>query len=629
MCVNMPGDLQKLSEGCVIWAPLQLSPSADNSALESVVSSSFACPDRSPADTMVLHPRSIFMPPSPNLVIRNGTIVDGSGGDPYEADLAVIDGRIAAIGGNIPKGTEEIDARGKLVTPGFVDLHTHYDAQVTWSDRLSPSSWNGATTVLFGNCGVGFAPCHADQHDMLINLMEGVEDIPEVGLSEGLPWNWHSFPDFLDAIAARRYDVDVAAQVPHAALRVYVMGERGANREPATEGDRQRMAELTAEGLRAGALGFSTSRTLNHRSADGKHIPTLRAEEAELTAIAHALRAEGTGWMQIVSDFEDQQGEIGLFRRLARESTRPVTISLLQSDARPGGWRELMSQIDEANDEGLRITAQVRSRPTSVLLGLELSQNPFMGRPSYKRIAHLPFAERLALLRQPDLRKRILAEAFEGSRRGQRVERWDRMYPLGDPPDYEPSAEDSITARAACQGRATEEFAYDLLVEGDGKGMLYLPVTNYAAGNLDVVREMIDAPHSLIGLGDGGAHVGIMCDATATSYLLTHWTRDRARGSLFPVSWAIKRLAADNAAAIGLGDRGTLQVGMKADINILDYDNLRLRRPEIVYDLPAGGKRLVQRTDGFEATIVSGAVVYRHSEATGALPGRLLRGARP
>jgi N-acyl-D-aspartate/D-glutamate deacylase len=566
--------------------------------------------------------------PSPSLVIRNGTIVDGSGGAPYEADLAVSDGKISAIGKSLPKGTEEIDARGRLVTPGFVDVHTHYDAQATWSDRLSPSSWNGATTVVFGNCGVGFAPCHEDQHEMLINLMEGVEDIPEVVLSEGLPWNWHSFPDFLDAIAARSYDADVAAQVPHAALRVYVMGQRGADREPATEQDRQRMAQLTAEGLHAGALGFSTSRTLNHRSADGKHIPTLRAEEAELTAIAHAMRDSGTGWLQIVSDFEDAEGEIGLFRRLAKESSRPVTITLTQSHARPDGWRQLMAEIDEANDEGLQITAQVRPRPTSVLLGLELSQNPFIGRPSYKRIAHLPFPERLALMRQPEFRARILSETFEGWQRGQRVERWDRMYPLGDPPDYEPKPETSIAARAARQGRSPEELAYDLLIEGDGKGMLYLPVTNFAGGNLDVVREMIDAPNSLIGLGDGGAHVGVMCDATSTSYLLTHWTRDRGRGSLFPVSWAIKRLAADNAAAIGLGDRGLLRAGMKADINILDYDNLRLRRPEIVYDLPAGGKRLLQRTDGFDATIVSGAVVYRHGEATGALPGRLIRGAR-
>jgi N-acyl-D-aspartate/D-glutamate deacylase len=566
---------------------------------------------------------------SPDLVIRNGTIVDGSGGDPYEADLAIADGRIAAIGKAIPRGAEEIDARGKLVTPGFVDVHTHYDAQVTWSERLSPSSWNGATTVMLGNCGVGFAPCHEDQHDMLINLMEGVEDIPEVVLSEGLPWNWHSFPDYLDALAERRYDADITAQVPHAALRVYVMGERGANREPATEQDRQRMAELTAEGLRCGALGFSTSRTLNHKSADGKHIPTLRAEEAELTAIAHAMRDTGIGWMQIVSDFQDQAGEIGLFRRMAKESRRPVTISLLQQDGKPDGWRELMAEIDEANEEGLRITAQVRSRPTSVLLGFELSQNPFMGRPSYKAIAHLPFPERLAILRRPDFRARVLAEAFEGSGRARRVERWDRMYPLSDPPDYEPPAESSVAARAAREGRAPEEVAYDLLLERDGREMLYLPVTNYAAGNLDVVREMIAAPNSLIGLGDGGAHVGIMCDATATSYTLTHWTRDRAvdrgRGTLFPVSFAIKRLTADNARAIGLTDRGLLEPGLKADLNILDYDNMKLRAPEIVYDLPAGGKRLIQRTDGFDATIVSGAVVYRDGEATGALPGRLVR----
>ncbi len=564
---------------------------------------------------------------SPSLVIRGGTIVDGTGGDPYEADLAISDGKITAIGGVIPKGSEEIDARGKLVTPGFVDVHTHYDAQVTWSERLSPSSWNGATTVLLGNCGVGFAPCHEDQHDMLINLMEGVEDIPEVVMTAGLPWNWHSFPDYLDAIAARRYDVDVAAQVPHAAVRVYVMGERGANREPATEADRRRMAEIAAEGLRAGALGFSTSRTLNHRAADGRSIPTLRAEEAELTAIAHAMRAEGAGWLQIVSDFEDQAGEIGLFRRLAKESGRPVTISMLQSHVRPDGWRTLKAEIDEANAEGLQITAQVRSRPTSVLLGFELSQNPFMGRPSYKAIAHLPFAERLALLRSPEFRARIMREAFEGGGKERRVDRWDRMFPFGDPPDYEPTPDKSIAARAAREGRAPEEVAYDLLLERDGREMLYLPVTNFAAGNLDVVGEMIGSPNTLIGLGDGGAHVGIMCDATATSYTLTHWTRDRGRGSLFPVAWGIKRLSHDNAAAIGLNDRGLLKVGLKADINVLDYDNMRLRAPEVVYDLPAGGKRLVQRTDGFDATIVSGEVVYRQGEATAALPGRLVRGA--
>jgi N-acyl-D-aspartate/D-glutamate deacylase len=563
-----------------------------------------------------------------SLVIRNGTIVDGSGGDPYEADLSIEDGRIAGIGRNLPKGAEEIDARGKLVTPGFVDVHTHYDAQVTWSDRLSPSTWNGVTTVLLGNCGVGFAPCHADRHDMLINLMEGVEDIPEVVLSEGLPWNWHSFPDYLDALAERSYDADVATQVPHAALRVYVMGDRGANREPASEQDRQRMAQLTADGLKAGAFGFSTSRTLNHKAADGRHIPTLRAEEAELTAIAHAMRETGRGWLQIVSDFEDQQGEIGLFRRLARESRRPVTISLLQQHGQPDGWRTLMGQIDEANAEGLRITAQIRSRPTSVLLGLELSQNPFIHRKSYKQIAKLPFPERLVRLRDPELRARILSESFDGPARARRIERWDRMYPFVDPPEYEPNAENSIAARAQREGRSPEEVAYDLLVEGDGRNMLYLPVTNYASGNLDVVAEMLAAPNTLVGLGDGGAHVGIMCDATATSYTLTHWTRDRGRGSLFPVAWAVKRLTSDNAREMGLSDRGVLKPGLKADLNVLDYDNMRLRRPEVVYDLPAGGKRLIQRTEGFDATVVSGETVYRHGEPTGALPGRLVRAGR-
>ena len=566
------------------------------------------------------------MSDSPSLVIRNGTIVDGTGGEPYQADLAITGDRITAIGGAIPQGTEEIDATGKLVTPGFVDVHTHYDAQVTWSSRLSPSSWNGVTTVLLGNCGVGFAPCHPDQHDMLVKLMEGVEDIPEVVLTEGLPWTWHSFPDFLDTLGRNEYDVDVAAQVPHAALRVYVMGQRGADREPATEADRARMAELTAEGLRAGALGFSTSRTLNHRTLDGKHIPTLRAEEAELTAIAHAMRQEGAGWMQIVSDFEDQEGEFGLFRRLAEESTRPVTLTLLQSDVRPEGWRELLGQIAEANDAGLRITGQVRSRPTSVLLGFELSQNPFMRCESYMQIAHLPFEERMKSLRDPAFRARVLTEPFQGGRRASRVQRWDRMFPLGDPPNYEPPPEDSVAARAAREGRTPEEVAYDLMLGDDGRAILYLPVTNYAAGNLDIVRDMIADPNTLLGLGDGGAHVGIMCDATATSYTLTHWTRDRPRGGLFPVAWAIKRLSADNAHAIGLHDRGVLAAGKKADINIIDYDRLRLRSPRIVYDLPAGGKRLVQVTEGFEATIVSGAVVYRNGEATGALPGRLVRG---
>ena len=567
------------------------------------------------------------MSEAPTLVIRGGSVVDGTGADPFEADIAITGDRITAVGGTIPKGAEEIDARGRLVTPGFVDVHTHYDAQVTWSSRLSPSSWNGVTTALLGNCGVGFAPCHAHQREMLVKLMEGVEDIPEVVLTEGLPWTWHSFPDFMDVLAGNRYDIDIAAQVPHAAVRVYVMGQRGADREPATEDDRRRMAALTAEGLRSGALGFSTSRTLNHRTLDGQPIPTLRAAESELTAIAHAMRDVGVGWMQIVSDFEDQQNEFGLFRRMAAESRRPVTITLLQADARPNGWRDLLDQIAVANASGLHVTGQIRSRPTSVLLGFELSLNPFMGRPSWKRIADLSFEQRLQHLRDPAFRQRLLLERTPG-RDPLRANRRDRMFPLGDPPNYEPSPDDSVAARARREGRDPDEVAYDLMMDHDGRGILYVPSTNFAAGNLDVVHEMLADPNTLVGLGDGGAHVGIMCDATATSYTITHWTRDRRRGSLFPVAWAIKRLTADNANAIGLRDRGAIRVGMKADLNVLDYDRLTLCRPRIVYDLPAGGKRLVQATRGFDATIVSGQIVYRDGDATGALPGRLVRGHR-
>ena len=568
------------------------------------------------------------MPEPSSLVIRGGTIVDGLGGDPYEADVAISDGQIVAIGRSLATNGvgEEIDARGKLVTPGFVDVHTHYDAQATWSSQLTPSTWNGVTTVLTGNCGVGFAPCEPDRRDMLVRLMEGVEDIPEVVLTEGLPWNWRSFPDYLDALSARAYDADVATQVPHAALRVHVMGQRGADREPATEQDRRQMAQLAAEGIRVGALGFSTSRTLNHRSIDGQPTPTLNAAEAELAEIAVRLREAGAGWLQVVSDFDEPEAEFAMLRRLVERSGRPMSITLLQSEARPDEWSRLLRRIGEANAAGLRITGQVRSRPTSVLLGFELSQNPFMGRPSYKRIAHLPFAERIARLRQPEFRARLLGEEQEGDRAARRAGRWERLFPLGDPPNYEPPPDTSIAARAARAGVRPEEIAYDLLMERNGRGILYLPVTNYAAGNLDVVREMIADPNTLLGLGDGGAHVGIMCDATATSYTLTHWTRDRRRGELFPIAWAVKRLTRDNAAAIGLHDRGLLQPGHKADINILDYDRLRLRAPEVVYDLPAGGRRLIQRTDGFAATLVAGVPVYREGEATGSLPGRLVRG---
>jgi N-acyl-D-aspartate/D-glutamate deacylase len=563
-----------------------------------------------------------------DMVIRNGTVIDGTGVGPFEADVAIAGGKIAAVGKFAGRGREEIDARGMLVTPGFVDPHTHYDAQATWSSRITPSSWNGVTTTLFGNCGVGFAPCLPSQRDMLVKLMEGVEDIPEVVLTEGLPWNWQSFPDFLDALEARPYDMDIATQVPHAALRVFVMGERGADREPATEQDRVAMARLAAEGIKAGALGFSTSRTLNHKTLDGRSIPTLNAEEAELGAIASALRELGEGWMQVISDFDDVENEFAMLRRLVAISRRPMAITLLQRDNKPEEWRLLAGWIADENAAGLPMLGQVLTRPTGILLGFEISQNPFVARPGYEAIASLPFEQRIAILRQPAFRARLIAETSDSQGMARRVSKWDRIFPLGDPPDYEPPPKASVAAMAARQGRSPDDVAYDLLLERGGKAILYRPLSNYSYGNLDTVHDMLGHDATIVGLGDGGAHVGVLCDSSAISYMLTHWTRDRTRGAKFPLAWAIKRLTRDSANAIGLHDRGVVAPGYKADINVIDYDSLQLRPPEVVYDLPSGGRRLVQRTDGYVATIVSGVAVYRYGEATGALPGRLVRGAQ-
>jgi N-acyl-D-aspartate/D-glutamate deacylase len=563
-----------------------------------------------------------------SLVIRGGTVVDGTGGDPFEADVAIADGRIVAVGRALPKGVEEIDARGKLVTPGFVDPHTHYDAQVTWGNHINPSSWHGVTTVLIGNCGVGFAPCLPDQREMLVKLMEGVEDIPEVVLTEGLPWNWQTFPDFLDALDARRFDIDVATQVPHSAVRVYVMGERGANREPATEDDRARMAAVVAEGLRAGALGFATSRTIAHKTLAGDHVPTLHAAEAELAAIGQAMRGVGAGWMQVISDFDDPEVEFGILRRVAEGSGRPLTFSLLQREQRPNLWRELLDKVADVNRAGFDMKAQVMGRPIGIMLGFEISQNPFIGRPSFASIADLPFDQKSAALRDPSLRARLLSERCDDPVLERRVSRWDRIFPLTGSPDYEPAPENSIAARASREGRDPADLAYDLLLEDNGKALFYRPLSNYSYGNLDSVHDMLAHDATIVGLGDGGAHVGILCDSSAISTMLTHWTRDRSRGATFALPWAVKRITRDSAHAIGLRDRGVLASGYKADLNVIDYDHLRLRKPEVVYDLPAGGRRLIQRADGYTATILSGAVVHRDGAATGALPGRLVRGAK-
>ena len=560
-----------------------------------------------------------------DLVIRNGTVIDGSGGDAFEADVAVDGGKIVSVGRVSARGAEEIDARGKIVTPGFVDPHSHYDAQATWSNRITPSSWHGVTTTMIGNCGVGFAPCDPGNRAMLVRLMEGVEDIPEPVLTEGLKWNWRSFPDFLDALEQRRYDLDIATQVPHAAVRVHVMGRRGVDREPATAAEAREMARLVAEGIRAGALGFSTSRTINHKTKAGTHIPTLDADEAELSAIAQALPA---GWMQVISDFDDAAPEFAMLRRLVAESGHPMAITILQRDSRPEEWRDITGWIAEASRSGIPMLGQVLTRPTGIILGFEISQNPFTGRPGYEAIADLPFERKIAALRQPDLRAKILSEECRDDTLRRRVSRWDRIFPMNDPPDYEPAPGDSIAAHAARAGRDPAHFAYDLLLGNNGKTLLYRPLSNYTYGDLNTVHDMLAHDSTIVGLGDGGAHVGILSDASALSTMLTHWTRDR-NGPRFPLPWAVKRISRDSAVAVGLRDRGLVAEGYKADLNVIDYDRLRVRAPEVVYDLPAGGRRLIQRADGYEATIVSGVPVNREGRETGALPGRLIRGARP
>jgi len=563
-----------------------------------------------------------------DLVIRNGTVFDGTGSEPRDGDVAISGARIVEVGTVSGTGTEEIDAKGMIVTPGFVDLHTHYDAQVTWSSEITPSSWNGVTTAMIGNCGVGFAPCKPEQRDMLVKLMEGVEDIPEVVLTEGLPWNWESFEDYLDALEARPYDLDVVTQVPHAALRVFVMGQRGSDREPATADDRARMAALAAAGVKAGAQGFSTSRTINHKTLDGRHIPTLKADEAELTEIAQALAKAGSGWLQVISDFDEPEEEMALLRRLVERSRRPMSITILQRDNKPEEWRRLMARIAEAQQAGLPMMGQVLTRPTGIMLGFEISQNPFIGRPSWKEIEALPFPEKMQRLVQPEFRARLISETIEDETLLRRVTKWERIFPLCDPPDYEPPAERSVAAIAAREGRKPAEVAYDLLLEKGGKTILYRPLSNYTYGTLDTVHDMMSHPNTLIGLGDGGAHVGILSDASAITYMLTHWTRDRRRGARLPLPWAIKRLTSDNARAIGLNDRGIIRRGAKADINVIDYDRLNVHAPEVVYDLPGRGRRLIQRTEGYLATLVSGQVVTREGQTTGSLPGRLVRGAQ-
>jgi N-acyl-D-aspartate/D-glutamate deacylase len=565
-----------------------------------------------------------------SIVIRNGTIVDGTGAAPFRGDVAIIGDRIVAVGQVAMRGEREIDATGLLVTPGFIDIHTHYDAQAMWSNRLDPSSWNGVTTAMIGNCGVGFAPCRPEQRDMLVALMEGVEDIPEVVMTEGLDWDWETFPDFLDRLDARQFDLDIVAQVPHAAIRVYVMGERGFRREPSTDAERREMARLAVEGMKAGAVGFSTSRAIAHRTLAGEPTPTLGSAEEELAVIAEAIGDHGAGWLQVISDFDEPEEEFALLRRVAERSKgRAISLTFAQREGRPRVYRQLLDLLTEANAAGVPMLAQVMGRPIAINLGFELSINPFCERPSYKAIAQLPFAERLVALRTPALRAALLAETTGDAMLRRRLNSYERMFELGDPANYEPHPDDSLAGRAARAGVPVEEFVYDLLVAGDGRTTLYRPLTNYVEGNLDVCLEMMRHPNTVMGLGDGGAHYSFICDSSTVTHSLMHWTRDRTRGERVSLPWMVRRLTRDAAAAIGLLDRGVIAPGYKADINVIDYDGLAIGPLRVAYDLPAGGRRLIQRVDGYVATILSGVVVTERGAATGTLPGRLVRGTQP
>ena len=564
-------------------------------------------------------------------VLRGGTVVDGSGGKPYRADVEVTGTRITAVGTVAPGQSAEIDASGKIITPGFIDVHTHYDGQVTWAERILPSSAHGVTTVVIGNCGVGFAPCRPTDRDMLVHLMEGVEDIPEIVFTEGLPWCWESFPQYLDFLGQRRYDMDVCAYVPHAALRVYAMGERGARREPATAADRQVMRALVHEAMRAGAMGFSTSRTINHRSSDGSNTPMYQASTEELVELAMGLKDAKAGLLQVLAGFSEPRQDFEVLRAMVRASNRPLSVSLAQSHERPGDWREIMRMVEASATEGLDISAQVCGRSVGMLLGLDMSLNPFTFHPGYQALAHLPLAERLAQLRRDDVRERILLEqpSTQGpanQRALARVLDLEGIYELRDPPDYEPKAEDNIASRARQQGVAPARLAYELMLRDEGSFAFMRPLHNYAERDLEVCREMLVHPLTFLGLGDGGAHCGYICDAGLPTFMLTHWTRDRPTGRL-PLQDVVKTLSADGARLVGLKDRGRIAPGLKADINVIDYARLQLEVPRVAYDLPGGGRRLLQDARGYAATMVSGQLTQRDGVATGALPGALVRGA--
>jgi N-acyl-D-aspartate/D-glutamate deacylase len=567
-----------------------------------------------------------------DLIIRNGTIVDGLGGEPYVGDVAVKDNVIKAVGAiNGAAAARELDATGLLVTPGFVDLHTHYDGQSIWSERLTPSSAHGVTTVVMGNCGVGFAPCRQEDHDVLVDVMAGVEDIPGVVMTDGLPWTWETFPEYMDALESGKRDIDVAAYLPHSPLRVYVMGQRGADREPATEDDLAKMRQLAKEAIEVGALGFASSRLTIHKTESGSPIPSYEAAREEIEEIARGVVDGGGGLLQFVPDIPSggYQPVLQTVFDVAEDVGLPVTFTLVVANAGDPTWPDAITMIEKANAAGGDVSAQLLPRPIGLIIGLQLSANPFVLYPSYREIAHLPLAERVAEMRKPEVRARILADKpGQGHPILFVTQMWDWIFPLGDNPDYEPDPSDSIGARARAKGVNPMEEAYDRLLDDEGRAMLLVATSNLQNNSLDTVGELLHRDDVVLGLGDGGAHYGMICDASYSTYFLTHWARDRKAGR-FTVPEAVRELTSVPARIAGLGDRGRIAVGYKADLNVIDHAALRLHKPMISYDLPAGGRRLDQTAEGYVATIVAGEVIAENGVPTDARPGKLVRGRQP
>ena len=568
-----------------------------------------------------------------DMVIRNGTVIDGSGSAGQLRDVAISAGRIAAVGKDIGPGEKEIDAQGLLVTPGWVDIHTHYDGQVSWDPLLTPSSWNGVTTVVMGNCGVGFAPVVPGKEDYLIQLMEGVEDIPGSALAEGIEWTWETFPEYLDAIDRLPHAIDFGAQVPHGSVRTYVMGERGANNEKATAEEVAAMAAIVKEGLEAGALGFSTTRTILHRAGDGELAPGTTADREEVIGIGRAMGEVGYGVFEVASDLAPEEEELSWMRQIGRETGRPVTFACLQNNEDPDQWKRLLAAVDEDRAAGGTLTPQVAQRPAGVLFSLESSGHPFILHDAYQKVALLPMPERVAALREPGLRSEILdnppdlsalPEVFTKS-----LTDWDNMFPLGDPIDYEPPRENSVLSQAKNKGCSPAEFAYDTMLEREGKGILYMPLLGYSNGDFEALREMMVHPHAVFGLSDGGAHCGLICDASMPSYLLTHWARDRSRGERIPIEELVHNQTRRTASFYGMLDRGLIAPGMKADVNLIDFAGLTIHPPQMVYDLPSDARRLIQKVDGYKMTICNGEVILQDGVDTGARPGKLVRGPQP